>query len=238
MSNFVTELFWEDAKEPVVAPAHPHDRERDRKPLAPASAEKQSDRLQRVAGNAALAHEAEEAESKRKRLAEAARQPEKTLEKTPAPQAAARPDKKTEKLQTKTPAGFKSAKTTAAQAAVTAEAQRLPETTKAAAARADALAQVLVSFETDAGRAELLALARLAESAPPGIADETARVIALAVMRAGPEQRSAIAARIKTELGDRHDLRLARLMADRLAWLVVVPHAAPPPPPPPPAPPG
>jgi hypothetical protein len=56
-------------------------------------------------------------------------------------------------------------------------------------------------------------------------------------MRADPEQRAAIAARIKTELGDRHDMRLARLMADRLAWLVIATRPAPPPPPPPPPPP-
>ena len=92
---------------------------------------------------------------------------------------------------------------------------------------------MLAGFAKDAGNADLLALAQLTEVAPPGIGEETARTLALAVMRADPEQRNAIAACIAAELGDRRDMRLARLLADRLAWLAVAPAKSSPPPPPP-----
>lgn len=195
MTDFATDLIWEEEKQPIL-PAPLRDRLQDKNvngsaPSAPV--ESQSERLQRVAGNAALAREAEEAEAARKKLTAAA-----------------------------SPAGRdEAAEKQLAETAVTAQAERLSEATKAAAARAAALTQVLASFEKNAGNADLVTLARLIETAPPGVGEETARVIALVVMRAEPAQRSAIAARIATELGDRRDMRLAPLLADRLAWLTV-----------------
>lgn len=250
MTDFATDLLWEEEKQPVLpVPARPHDRQQDEQtktPLPAAPVESQAERLQRIAGNATLAREAEEAQAAAKHVADAARRP------APAPAAAAKrqPKRPAEKRQAEagakaatdpkaSPAARqKAAEQQAAGAAAAAAAQRLSETSKAAAARATALAQVLASFEKDAGKADLLRLALLLERAPPGIAEETARALARAVMRADPTQRSAIALRIKTELGDRRDLLLTRLLADRLAGLVAPPaRTAPPPPSPPPAPP-
>jgi hypothetical protein len=69
-----------------------------------------------------------------------------------------------------------------------------------------------------------------------GIAEETARVLARAVTGADPAQRAAIATCIRAQLGDRRELRLARLLADRLVGLVTAPArpASPRPPPTPP----
>jgi hypothetical protein len=252
MTDFATDLFWEEEKRPVLpVPARPHDRQQEEKaktPVPAAPTESQAERLQRIAGNAALAREAEEAEAARKRLAEAAHRPEKAPAKAVAPKPeAAKPEKKRKdearaKAATdpKTPpaARKKAAEKQVAEETVTAEAGRLSEATKAAAARAAALAQILASFDKDAGEADLLTLALLIEKAPPGIAEETARALARAVMRADPAQRIAIAARIRAQIGDRRDLRLARLLADRLAGLATTPTRPAPPPPPPPAPPG
>jgi hypothetical protein len=134
------------------------------------------------------------------------------------------------------PQGVRAARKNAAETAVKAEAQRLSEATKATAARAAALAQVLAGFEEDADSADLLTLAVLVEEAPPGIAEETARVLARAVTGADPAQRAAIATCIRAQLGDRRELRLARLLADRLVGLVTAPArpASPRPPPTPP----
>jgi hypothetical protein len=116
------------------------------------------------------------------------------------------------------------------QAAAEAAVLGLPEITKAAAECAVALVQVLANIEKDAGKAEMLALALRLEKAPPGIAEETARALARTVMRADPARRSAIALRIKTELGDRRDLLLSRRLADRLGGMLAMPTQAAPPP--------
>jgi hypothetical protein len=247
MTDFATDLLWEEEKQPVLpVPARPHDRQQEKKEQTPApatTAESLAERLQRVAGNAALAREAEEAEAVGKRLAEAARRPEKAPATAPAPKPeTANPDKRRREevraeavADPKGPpaARKKAAEKQAAKTAVTTEAQRLSKATKAAAARAAALAQVLAAFEKDAGRADLLTLALLIEDAPPGIAEETARALAHAVMRADPAQRAAIAARVGAQLGDRRDLRLARFLADRLVGLATAPARPAPPPPPP-----
>jgi hypothetical protein len=252
MTDFATDLLWEEEKQPVLpVPAHPRDRQqadkKSRVPLPPVPVESQSERLQRIAGNAVLSREAEAAEATRKRLAEAARRPadanpQSSTRAAPAPekkrkQAAAR----TEAADPKSPpaAREKAVERQAMQAAAAAQAQRLAESEKAAAVRSEALAQVLASFENDATKADLIGLALLVEKAPAGIGEATARALAAAVMRADPAQRAAISARLKTELGDRGDLRLARLLRDRLAGLFAAPvRSAPPAPPPPPPGPG
>jgi hypothetical protein len=251
MTDFATDLLWEDEKQPVLpVQDRPRDRQQDEKtrgskPVAPG--ESQAERLQRIPGNAALAREAEEAEAATQRVADAARQPERPAvpmpKKEPAKPEAKRKAETVAKAATdpKTPPAAKEkiAKKQAAKAAAETEARRLSEVKKAAAARATALAQVLASFDKDAGKADLLSLALFLEKAPPGIAEETARALARAVIRADSTQRGAIALRIKRELGDRRDLVLSRLLADHLAGMLTVPaRAAPPPPPPaPPSPP-
>lgn len=255
MTDFATDLLWEEEKQPALpVPARPHDRRPEEKKAeaqAPvAAAEGHAERLQRVAGNAALAREAEEAAAAGRRLAQAARQPGKMPAGAPAPkpEAAKRPEKKRrEEARARAAADpkaapearEKAAERQAAETAMAVEAQRLSEATRAAAARAAALARVLADFDADAGKADIRTLALLVESAPPGIAEATARALAQAAMQADPGQRAAMAARIRDELGHRRDLMLARLLADRLAWFVPVPaRLVPPPLPPPPAPPG
>jgi len=247
MTDFATELFWEEEKQPVLpAPAHRREGQQENTNTHAATPESQAERLQRLAGNAALTREAEEAQAAKKHLAEAARRPESVPTAARAKAETAKPEtmrkdearaKPTAAPAASPTARHAAAETPAADTAAAALAQRLSEATKAADARAVALAQVLASFESDAGKADLLALAQLTEAAPPEIAEATAHALALAVVRADPAQRAAIAARIKAELGDRRDLRLARLLADRLAWLVVASTRPAPPPPPPPAPP-
>jgi hypothetical protein len=243
MTDFATELLWDEAKQPVPpAVEHLNERQKQKRagPRALAEIESLPARLQRVAGNTALAREAEEAVAAGKRLAAAAQRPERVpAAVTPRPSAKDDARIGTAEVDPKAApaARRRAAAEQVARAAVAAETRRLPATTKAAAARAAALAQVLASFAADPARAELLALARLVERAPAGIAEDSAAAIARAVMRADPAQRAAIAARIKAELGDRRDLRLARLLADRLVGLAPAPARPAPPPPPPPAPP-
>ena len=59
MTDFATDLLWEDEKQPLLpAPARPHDPQQDTKArtaIADAPAESQAERLQRIAGNAVLA---------------------------------------------------------------------------------------------------------------------------------------------------------------------------------------
>lgn len=253
MTDFATDLFWEDEKQraaptPVRPPGHRQDRreEATAAPAAAAPVESQAERLQRVAGNAALVREADEAVAVRRHLADAARRPETVPQAArpakPKPAEAEKP--KAEPAPARAPDGPRAGASAAmdaerrraAEIAATAEKQRLAEATKAAAARAMALAQVLASFDGDPGKADLLGLARLCEAAPPGIAEEIARTLANAVVRADARQRTAIAARIAAELGHHRGLRLARLLADRLLWLTA-PRARPAPPPPPPPPP-
>ena len=250
MTDFATDLLWEEAKQPALpVPGRPHDRQHTEKPVVahPAPAlrpESLSERLQRVAGNAALAHEAEEAAAARKRLEAAAQHPEKVPTSSPAVKPEpAKPKEKHEvaavikvAANPKAPIAEreKAGQRQVAMAAMAVEARRLPEAIKAAAVRTAALAQVLAAFDHDAGKADVLTLALLVEKAPPGIAEATAQAIVRTVMRAEPAQRAAITARIKAQLGGRRDLRLARLLADRLGGLrtAVPPHAAPAPPPP------
>ena len=244
MTDFATDLLWEETKQPVLpVPGRPHERRHGERPVPRAHApvvpaETLAERLQRVAGNAVLSREAEEAAATHKRLAAAARHPEQVPAKVPAPKPRDKAETESHKAATDPkkpePERKKAAEVHAARTAVKLVAQGLPEATKLAAARATALAQVLTSFEHNPERADLVRLAMLVEKAPAGIAAEMARVIAVAVMRAAPAQRAAIAARIRSVLAHRRDLRLLRLLADRLAgFATVAAHVAPPPPPPP-----
>jgi hypothetical protein len=225
MTDFATDLLWEEQKDPALpVPGRPRERLQDRghrKHAAPPAAESLTDRLRRVAGNAALTRQAEEAESARKHLSEVAHGVRTAA---PAGSAAA-----------KAPAEQKVAQKQVAEIAVTAEARRMQENAKAAAARAVALDQVLSSFERDPAKADLLTLALLVEKAPPGVAQATARAIVQAVLRADPAHRTAIHARIRSQLADHRALILSRLLTDQLAGLAVRPaRAAPAPPPAPP----
>jgi hypothetical protein len=225
MTDFATDLLWEEQKDPALpVPDHPWERRQDRHRTvhgASPAAESLTDRLRRVAGNAALVRQAEEAENTHKHLAQVAHQT-----KTATPAATA-----------KVPAERKAVQKQVAQNAVAAEASRRQEDAKAAAVRAVALDQVLSSFARDPAKADLLTLAWLVEKAP-GIAQATARTLVHAVTRADPAHRAAILARIRTQLADQRNLLLARLLTDQLAGLAPRPSRAalPPPAPPPPAP--
>jgi hypothetical protein len=226
MTDFATDLLWEEQKDPALpVPGRPRERQQNRHRTAhpmPPAAESLTDRLQRVAGNAALARQAAEAENAHKHQGQVAQQAK--AEAPPAPAAAT------------APADHKAVQQQVAQIAVAADSRRRQEDAKAAAARAAALDQVLASFEHDPSKADLLTLALLVEKAPPGVAQATARALVHAVMRADPAHRAAIHVRIRTQLADHHrNLTLARLLTDQLAALGPRPaRAAPAPPPAPP----
>jgi hypothetical protein len=224
MTDFATDLAWEEQKDPALpVQGRPHERQQERRRHAhipPPAAESLTDRLRRVAGNAALVRQAEEAENTHKHLAQVARH----AETGPPPAAAAR-----------APAERTAVQKQVVQVAVAAETRRLQDDAKAAATRAVALDQVLSSFQRDPAKADLLTLALLVENAPPGVAQATARALVHAVTRADPAHRAAIHARIRSQFADHRDLILSRLLTDQLAGLGARPvrtASAPPPAPP------
>ena len=238
MTDFATELLWEEEKQPsLLVPSQEPGRLRDRhkeqvRPRSPV--EGPNERLQRVAGNAALARDAESA------LA-AARQPSAADPRSVAPAAPAVARASPEQpsapaTAVREPAEPSATERLAPEKSSVSVCEPSLEQQRAAAARGLVLGQVLAAFERDAAAAKLLQLALLVEAAPVSVGEAIALALARAVMRADPAQRAAIAARIKTQLGDRRELRLTQLLAARLAAFLATQAVRPTPPAPPPAP--
>jgi hypothetical protein len=103
-----------------------------------------------------------------------------------------------------------------------------------------ALDRVVTAFATDPGKADILALARLAERMPDAMVRSVADALTRATMRADVGHRVAIARCLTLDLKPHPELRLARLLASMMAGVMAaVPSVAPvpAPPAPPPAPP-
>lgn len=161
-------------------------------------------RLQRIAGNAALSRDVEAAEATRREAHEAAAR-------------AASAEAEAKKAQGReTPPQTPEMDAAREATAVAETLARKGEDARAAAARGAALAQVVGSFESDPGAADLAGLAARVDRAPRAAAVETARAVARAVMRAQTRKRAAIDRRIATDLPARSGLVLARLLRDLL----------------------
>ena len=217
MTDFATDLLWEEAKAPGAAGSGPPADDSKQEPAATARAG--AARRREPGRTAAAGRRQRRTWPPGGRGRARARQRTGRRRCPPARRAAAQRAEIAAAPKAPLPAQGRRASAAEKQVALIAvatEARRLPEAAKAAAARAAALAQVLASFEHDAGKADLLTLALLVEKAPAGIAEATAKTIVSAVMRAEPAQRASIAARIRAQLGARSDLRLTGCW--RIVW--------------------